>query len=237
MTSRTGLENICGISVLEADTDEKVKQSKVYKAMLRENMELRADRDFYRSLSDLTTEEKYRLQKQVGAKFDERIQQILMDNQVLLQKHDAAYWIGITKSTDSQYAKGLEKKNTDLGKENDTLKSRVNILRQRANHLQNQYDRLLYELHPEDMPVPEKEDVTKPRPVGRPKETSISDSIEARKYRKEGWSIREIANQMGWSVGRTQTVVRSVKVDPEVVKQHRKENKAPRKKSNKTSKA
>lgn len=221
------------VRILEADTNEKVKQSQVYQSMQRENVELRADRDFYKKLAATANEEKDRLRSQMGEKFDQRVQQILSDNQELVGRHDGTYWIGITRSTDSKYVRDLEKENSDLGKENAKLQSRVNTLQQRVNHLQNQYDKLLYELHPEDMPEPQPEEQNKPPIMGRPKTGSIGENIEARKLRREGWSIREIANKMHWSVGLTQKTVASVVVDPEVVKQHRKDNRKPKKKTTK----
>lgn len=60
--------------------------------------------------------------------------------------------------------------------------------------------------------------------VGHPTVGSAAEEKEARRFRREGYSVREIAAIMGWSTGKTHKTVSSVSVDPEVRKQHRANN-------------
>lgn len=61
--------------------------------------------------------------------------------------------------------------------------------------------------------------------IGRPKEISDPVRKEMRRYRRSGYSFREIADITGYSVGAVHGICSSVKVDPETIKQHRKAKK------------
>lgn len=70
--------------------------------------------------------------------------------------------------------------------------------------------------------------------VGRPSKGSVETDRYARKLRREGYSVREIAERTGYSVGKTAAVTESVKITPEIKerqKQHRAENRKKAKES------
>ena len=58
---------------------------------------------------------------------------------------------------------------------------------------------------------------------GRPASITELEKREIRKLRREGYSIREISEISRVSVGYVQKIVQRIKVDPEVAKEHRRE--------------
>jgi len=218
------------ISALEANNDEMVKASTLYQAIKYENKSLKQDIEYWKLSAENANIQVQELRRR-KYKTAKDVLKILNENQELVKQHGGDYWIGITRSSDARYLRSLEKENKDLQKENEHLKSKLENTEKREHHLQNQYTQLLYALHPEDMPELKQEEPKKNPTIGRPKIASIGETIEARKMRKAGWSIREIASYMGWSIGLTQKTVASVDVDPEVIQKHRAENRKLKKKN------
>lgn len=106
-----------------------------------------------------------------------------------------------------------------LQKKYDLAQDKIKMQEQEIARLRDQLNHILYEFHPEDMP---QDAARKPQkaPVGRPTVGTPAEYVEARKMRKKGYSVAEIAEYMGWSVGFTQKKTKSVKVDPELKKKH-----------------
>lgn len=106
-----------------------------------------------------------------------------------------------------------------LQQDYDREKAKTERQAQEIARLRHQLNDLLYELHPEDEPqdLSEKPHI---RPVGRPTVGSQAEYLEAKEMRRNGYSVAEIAQYMGWSVGFTQKKTKGVKVDEEKKKKH-----------------
>lgn len=106
-----------------------------------------------------------------------------------------------------------------LQRKYDIAEDKIRVQEQEIARLRDQLNHVLYELHPEDMP---KDAAKKPQkaPVGRPTVGTPAEYAEAREMREKGYSVAEIAEYMGWSVGFTQKKTKSVKVDQDMKKKH-----------------
>lgn len=106
-----------------------------------------------------------------------------------------------------------------LERDYDMALDKIKFLEKENARLRDRLNEVLYELHPEDMPkkISKK---TQTKSVGRPTIGSPAEYAEAREMKKKGYSVAEIADYMGWSVGFTQGKVKNTKADPELRKKH-----------------
>ena len=127
-----------------------------------------------------------------------------------------------TDSSDTMITR-LSSDNERLYDENILLKAQVKRQKDTIAWLRNQlYSNVDTVLEPVERP----NDAIR---IGRPKAMLAGEKTAARKLRKAGWTIREISEKMGYSIGLIQKEVASVKVDEQTMKEHRKERNQPQK--------
>lgn len=153
---------------------------------------------------------------------------LMAENKKLLQSitgnEDAEYWIGIMEDPDRNEIKSLRREVGLLEKKNHDLETTVKAKNRAIAFLRKQITDLCYDgkdpFTGTDLEItdPSAEDPAVKR--GRPTVSTVGTEIEARRLRKTGLTVREIADRMGWSVGKTQKVTSSVKIDEMARKRH-----------------
>lgn len=199
---------------LQQDTESAFKETPLYKSLQAEINTVSKDRDFWQNAAKFAQDSAAKLTARNSKYFSKKIMQLQQDNRNFLQNQDVSYWIGMTETADSEQLRRLSEENDSLKASLAKAEKRLELSKKHNSLLQAQLTSVLYELHPEDVPqeaLQELRTMTKEPVIGRPKESTAFDEQKARKLRKEGKSIRVIADEMGWSVGKTQSVVKSVK--------------------------
>ena len=199
------------------DPDNVIRESTLYQELRRENKSLKEDNAFYRTAVKTAEAGQARRQAQID-KLKAKCAVLVADNQALSVAHDTTYWAGMTEDSDSR-SRRLERENDELMEQCATLRGKVESTDRYVKHLENQLNELLFELRPNEAPEQHPEaEPEKSRRVGRPRKASRRQIAEAKKWRKEGHSIREIARmteeQWGsnnrWSVSYVQKIVGDV---------------------------
>ena len=139
------------------------------------------------------------------------------DNQRLLQQIDP----------EGRYKIGMPEDRTieQLEAEIRGLKARVKARDQTFAFIRKAFMDYMYD-GAEEKPevVDPSDDVPIPK-MGKPKQITEPEKREMRQYRRRGYSIREIADISGMSIGTVQSVVQRVRVRPETLKEHKAERK------------
>ncbi len=213
------------IEKLTALPDEAIRETPLYQELSRENRHLKENLRLQTSLCE-SVEATQASQKARLAVLQERYSRVLQDNQELAAAHDADYWIGITENRESRTSRLLYEYET-LKEKCVKLTEKLDAADRYTRHLENQLTALLYELRPDEMPdlAPE-EDIKRSRKVGRPKKATKTQIAEARRWRKAGYSVREIARMteerwganQAWSASYVQKLVKDVVVEKEAQK-------------------
>ena len=199
--------------------EEVIKQNPLYLELRRENKSLQEDNNFYRTALKSADSGQARKQLQID-KLREKCSQLIMDNQSLVTEHDSSYWIGMTEDIDKRTQR-LIQENEGLTEQYAALQQKYASANRYAEYLENKLHRLLYELRPEELPILNEEPKpTKSRRVGRPTKATREQIDQAKAWRKEGHSIREIArmtekmwgSENKWSVSYVQKIVGQVNV-------------------------
>lgn len=197
--------------------DEIIKESRLYQELQRENRSLKGDNDFYRTFVKTEEAGTARRKAQIE-KLRKKCNSLLKDNQRLSEEHERVYWVGVSEEPAS-IVKRLEKENTDLRDRCAAIEEKYVSADKYAKHLENKLNELLYELRPEEKPVPNPEkEPARSRRVGRPRKATRSQISEARQWRRDGLSIREIARRTeelwgkenAWSVSYVQKMVGNI---------------------------
>ena len=125
----------------------------------------------------------------------------------------ADYWVGITNDPDRQELKTLRE-------ENQRLKARLKAKQEIIQYLRESIVSLIYGGSKD--PLKDTDGSSEPVRLGRPRKSDEGAEEMAVLLRSQGYTIREIANTMGFSIGKVHNIVRGVSVDAEKIKQHRK---------------
>ena len=209
------------IEKLAALPDEIIRESPHYKEIQRENRHLKEDNAFFKAMLEAADGEQAHQRAQIE-KLKEKYSRAIQDN-LELTAHDAAYWVGMTEAPDNRTSR-LMHECEDLSEKCASLEQKAAAADRYARHLENEISKLLYELRPDEMPdlTPEPE-IERSKKAGRPKKATRTQIAEARRWRKEGYSIREIARMteekwgadQAWSASYVQKMVGSVVVEKE----------------------
>lgn len=213
------------IEALESDSDESVRASRLYQMLESECRSAREDAVFWKKSCAIADKENGRLKAQVGRRLSDSIQKILDDNRRLLNEQGVAYWIGITQSGDAEVLEKLERENLALRKDNGVLREKLQSMENYTDHLEHR----ISEINRGEFEYVKIES----RSVGRPIKATQTQIEEARKYRKQGYSIREISllterlwgKDNRWSVGYTQKILSDIKPSAAAIKKHNEEKK------------
>lgn len=110
----------------------------------------------------------------------------------------------------------------DPDRENLQLKVRIDVLERENEWLRSANEALASGKQPEEVVIEAQVPKKKIKNPGRPG-ISPWETGQMRKLRKEGWTIREIAERYGRSVGSVQKIVAGVELDQDAVEKHRAE--------------
>ena len=203
--------------------EEVIRESALYQELQRENRSLKEDNTFYRTAAKIAESGQVRKQAQMD-KLKAKCVAIEADNKKIAKMYNTSYWTGMTEKLDSR-SERLDRENDDLIQQCTALKAKVESSDRYINHLENQLSALLYALRPEEAPKRHPEPaVEKSKRAGRPRKASKWQIDEARKWRKDGHSIREIARmteeiwgkENRWSVSYVQKIVGDQKLVKDV---------------------
>ena len=123
------------------------------------------------------------------------------------------YWVGMTSDPDRQELKMLRE-------ENQRLKARLKAKQEIIQYLRESIVSLIYGGSKD--PLKDTDSRSEPVRLGRPRKSDEGVEEMAILLRSQGYTIREIGNTMGFSIGKVYNMVRGVSVDAEKLKQHRK---------------
>ncbi len=213
------------IEVLESESEESVMSSNVYQVLKSEFNSAKEDAVFWKNSCEIADKENGRLKAQVGKHLSENIRKILLDNRRLLNEQGISYWIGITQSGDADVLEKLQNENLALRKDNCVLQEKLESMKRYTDHLEHR----ISEINRGEFEYTKSDG----RSVGRPVKATKAQIDEARKYRKQGYSIREISSlterlwgkENRWSVGYTQKILSDVKPSAKAIKKHNEEKK------------
>lgn len=215
----------------------------------KENAGLRRELDWLRRYVELdrssieaAERERSRLrsirEKDMFQSLQEKSAMLMAENKKLLQyvtrDEDAEYWIGLTEDPDRTEIRLLRAKVDRLENKVHDLETDIKTKNRAIGFLRKQLTDICY---PDGDPFAgtslEVPDPASDNPAirpGRPSVSTVGSEIEARKMRKQGMTVREIAERMDWSVGKVQKVTGSVKIDESARKEHMKQRaKSPKK--------
>ncbi len=170
-------------------------------------MQKNADKNFenspkYRNMRiDLTLattlreyEDRFRKEHKNNAEILERIKKLEDDNKALCEEHDVEYWVGLgdVRRWDYKAYEEMEKElialRAELAAKNDVISHLKAIIAGEE---------------------PDRPEQTKP--AGRPK-TDDATIKRVRKYRRQGWTIRQIAAYEGISTGMVSQICKGIVV-------------------------
>lgn len=197
-----------------------VRESELYRELQQENKNLKEDNNFYKTVSK-NSETNAAKQKARLEKLRSKCARLMADNQFLAEEHDLSYWIGVREGCNSNL-QVIVKDYEDMVEKYTFLEEKCASADRYTKHLENQLNEYLFENRPDEKPTPHPEkESAKSRRAGRPRKATRAQIEEARKWRKEGMSIREIArrtedlwgSENSWSIGYVQKIVGSVKCE------------------------
>lgn len=181
---------------------ENFKGTLLYMEMMDEIHRLKSDADHYRSIFESESDSLAKLRSDVKHHLD------CGDGKIVPIPKDEEH---IAK----------------LQQDYDREKAKTERLQHEIDRLRDQLNDVLYDLRPDEMPPKLSQEPHK-APVGRPTVGSQAEYLEAKDMRKRGYTVAEIADYMGWSVGFTQKKTKGVQVDEEARKKHLAERKRSR---------
>ena len=144
----------------------------------------------------------------------------------VIDDEDVEYWVGITEDPDRSELKSLRWKVGQLEQKTQDLETVIKNKNRSIAFLRKRITDLCYEGEDPfagtslEIADPFAKDSAVKR--GRPTVSTVGTEIEARRLRKSGLTVREIAERMDWSVGKVQKVTGSVQVDVDARRQHMK---------------
>jgi DNA-binding NarL/FixJ family response regulator len=194
------------IKKLSETADSQFTASHTYAAMKKEN-------DFLRNMAHASESTAAYWQGQIAQSRAENAQ-LRIDNTELLKRIDS----------DAQYKVGLPGNSEIENLEKEILSLQTRIAERDATiaFLRKVMSDYIYEESEEKPNVDDPSENITPSKRGRPSKITEVEKREIRNYRRQGYSVREISDISGFSVGTVQKIVQHVKVDPEKVKERKK---------------
>ena len=201
---------------------------------LKELEWLRLWNELDRSNAEVAEQELVRLrkihEKEIVQALQKKSATLMEENKRLLKTviddEDVEYWVGITEDPDRSELKSLRWKVGQLEQKIQDLETVIKNKNRSIAFLRKRITDLCYEGEDPfagtslEIADPFAKDSAVKR--GRPSVSTVGTEIEARRLRKSGLTVREIAERMDWSVGKVQKVTGSVQVDVDARRQHMK---------------
>ena len=201
---------------------------------LKELEWLRLWNELDRSNAEVAEQELVRLrkihEKEIVQALQKKSATLMEENKRLLKTviddEDVEYWVGITEDPDRSELKSLRWKVGQLEQKIQDLETVIKNKNRSIAFLRKRITDLCYEGEDPfagtnlEIADPSTKDPAVKR--GRPTVSTVGTEIEARRLRKSGLTVREIAERMDWSVGKVQKVTGSVQVDVDARRQHMK---------------